>query len=178
MLKKKIGKLKGIADGKTLGGIMCVKARTILIFLSYLAVVNVTCIPLFGDEYGLLAEDFQPRFVEVVEKVFQSEPYKEQTGDQITITLFIPTMLMCLASVFGKRTMFEAACKLGIVVWVFIMGRLILSYSLYEDGFYRLFDAEQGDVSIGIWIAIVLFSISYWISRYFVKKENTLRQRR
>lgn len=67
---------------------MSTKARIILIILSYLALINVTCIPIYGDGGGLLAEDFQPRFGEVMKNVFQDDEYKERTGDEITVSIF------------------------------------------------------------------------------------------
>ncbi len=135
--------------------------RLVLITLSVFALLNAMFVPIFDVWGGLFPSDVDDKFFEVIEMIFKDG------GDawdywvvQFTITIFVPSLMMFVASLSGRKRFFVTVNIIGILLWIMQIIHYVIDNGLEDDPF----DFEDGNVSIGTWIAIVIFVISLIIA--------------
>lgn len=136
--------------------------RPVLITLSVFALLNVMFVPIFDVWGGLFPSDVDDNFFDVIKMVFK------EGGDAwrhwvvlFTITIFVPSLMMFVASLTGSKGFFVTVNIIGILMWIM---QIIHYGTNRSDGFDDLFDFEDGCVSIGVWIAIGIYVISLIIA--------------
>ncbi len=125
-----------------------------LIVLSVVALLNVMFVPIFDVWGGLFPSDVDDNFFEVVEMLFKNANYYwDLWVVQITVSILLPSIFMLIFSLVGARKLFITANVIGILIWF----KQIIDYGMEDDGFESLFDFDDCSISIGTWIAIILF---------------------
>lgn len=139
---------------------MSKSVKTTLIILSTFALLNVMFVPIFDVWGGLFPSEVDDNFFDVIKMIFK------EGGDAwrhwvvlFTITIFVPSLMMFVASLTGSKGFFVTVNIIGIVLWI----RQIVDYGTDND-FDSSFDFEDGNVSIGTWIALGIFVISLIIA--------------
>ena len=140
--------------------------RPILIMLSVFALLNVMFVPIFDVWGGLFPSDVDRSFIDVIEIVFEDADDWSLWVVQLTMSIFVPTIFMFIMSLIGNRGLFITSNVIGIVLWF----KQIIDYGMEDDGFEDLFDFEDGSISIGTWIAIGIFIISFFVALNSKKK--------
>lgn len=133
--------------------------QPILIILSVFALLNVMFVPIFDVWGGLFPSDVDYNFFDVLKMISKDGDAWRKWVVQFTITIFVPSLMMFIASLTGSKGFFVTVNIIGILLWI----RQIIDYGLDND-FDNAFDFEDGNVSIGVWIAIIIFVISLIIA--------------
>lgn len=142
-------------------------ARTVLILLSVIAVLNVMLVPVFDVWGGLYPDDVEDTFFDVMEMIKGDSDCWDHWVVILTMIIFIPSLLMLIMSLIGSRPLFIIANAAGIFFWF----KEIRDYC-DQYGTEVLFDFEDGSVCIGTWIAIALFIISFLVVLGAKKRDN------
>lgn len=134
--------------------------QPILIMLSAFALLNVMFVPIFDVWGGLFPSNVDYNFFDVIKMIFKEgrDAWRHWVV-LFTITIFVPSLMMLVASLSGKKGFFVTVNIIGILLWI----RQIVDYGINNDFDYS-FDFEDGNVSIGTWIAIGIFVISLIIA--------------
>lgn len=143
-----------------------------LIILSVVALLNVMFVPIFDVWGGLFPSDVEYNFADVIEDIFKDSDAWRHWAVIITMSIFIPTLIMFFISLTGKKGLFITANVIGIVIWF----KQIIDYGMEDNGFERLFDLDDCSISIGTWIAIILYIICFVIAISSKKKINAIPQ--
>ncbi len=141
---------------------MSKSVRPVLITLSVFALLNVMFVPIFDVWGGLFPSDVDDNFFDVIEMIFK------ERGDAwkhwvvlFTITIFVPSLMMFVASLTGSKGFFVTVNIIGILLWI----RQIVDYGMDND-FDSSFDFDDGNVAIGTWVAIGIYVISLIIALF------------
>lgn len=118
------------------------------LIVSVVALINVMFVPIFDVWGGLFPGKPEDNFWDVISGHCDSD----QWVVVFTVAIFVPTVMMLLFSVIKTQKLAKIAGAVG-VVWMVI--DLIRFVSQYE--FDYLFDFDDGNISIGLWIGLGLF---------------------
>ncbi len=140
--------------------------KTKKIILSILALANVMFIPVFDVWGGLFPGHPDDNFFDVVEYVFEGE--FSYWVVLFTLTIFIPSLFMLIFSFSDGGKMFKVASGTGIIFMIITLIRFIS-----QNDFGELFDFDDGNISIGTWIAFSLFIISFLVVKSSKDKQFT-----
>lgn len=133
--------------------------QPVLITLSVFALLNVMFVPIFDVWGGLFPSDVDYNFFDVLKMISKDGDAWRKWVVQFTITIFVPSLMMFVASLSGSKGFFVTVNIIGILLWI----RQIIDYGTDND-FDSSFDFEDGNISIGTWIAIGIFVISLIIA--------------
>lgn len=145
---------------------MCKKSQIVLIILSLILILNVMFVPIFDVWGGLFPSEVEDNFFDVIHKVFYNDSAFRYWSVRITISIFIPCVFMLISSIIGNKSFSILTAFLGIAGSLYT----VIGYGL-EKGFESSYDADSGNISIGSWIAIIIFVISF-IAAITAKKET------
>lgn len=76
----------------------------------------------------------------------------------IVLSVFIPSVLMLVSAVLNKKVLYSLSSTLGIILWF----RTAISYTK-QYGIADFFDFDDGSLSIGFWLALILFIVAFII---------------
>ncbi len=147
---------------------MSKSTKTTLTVLSIFALLNVLFVPIFDVWGGLFPSDVEYNFADVIEDIFEDPDAWRHWVVVLTMSIFIPTLIMFIMSLTGKKGLFITANAIGIGIWL----KQIIDYGMEDDGFEDLLDFEDGCVSIGTWIAIILYLICFIVAISSKRKTN------
>lgn len=142
--------------------------KVTLVVLSALALLNVLFVPIFDVWGGLFPSDVECNFAGVIEEIFEDSDAWRHWVVILTTSIFVPTLIMFFMSFTGKKWLFLSANVVGIILWF----KQIIDYGMEDDGFEDLLDFEDGCVSIGTWIAIILYIICFFVAVASKKKKE------
>lgn len=142
--------------------------RIILIIISALSLMNVIFVPVFDVWGGLLPRHVDSNFFDVVDMIFNYKDSWSYWVVLITVSIFIPCIFMLVMSLLGKKKLYVVFNIAGIVLWI----GLIIGFGIEDDGFDEIFDFDDGSISIGVWIAIILFVVSLFVALLGGEKAN------
>ena len=143
--------------------------RMVLIILSIVAVLNVMFIPIFDVWGGLFPSDVDRDFFDVMECYLENDNAWNLWVVQLTISFFASSILMLITSLIGNKKLSIVANIIAIFVWF----KLIVIDYVEEEGTEALLDSEDGSISIGTWITIILFIASFVVVLKSKKKDET-----
>lgn len=132
------------------------------VIVSLLALLNVMFVPLYDVWGGLFPGDVDETFWDVITGQCETNAWVFV----FTIAVFVPTAFMLIFSLAKARRLARLSGAVGLV-WMVI--DLIRYVNQYEIGY--LFEFEDGNFSIGIWIALVLFLVMTLIATPKLMKE-------
>lgn len=124
--------------------------------LSILALLNVIFIPVFDVWGGLFPYNADDDFFSVIGYVFDGE--FDYWVVIFTLAIFIPSMLMFLASFSNSILSFKLSAGAGLLAMFIVLAKYV-----YENDFWYLYDFDDGNISIGTWIALTIFIISLFL---------------
>lgn len=151
---------------------MSKSARTALIILSAFALLNVMFVPIFDVWGGLFPSDVEYKFFDVLKMIFKDGDAWGMWVVRFTISFFVPSLLMFVASLSGKKGFFVTVNIIGILLWIRQIIEYVIDNGLEDDPF----DFKDGNISIGTWVAIIIFVISLIIALSGKKAPNTIYQ--
>lgn len=120
------------------------------IIISSLALLNVIFVPVFDVWGGLFPDNPEYRFFDVMEYVFKGE--FDTWVIWFTLLLFVPSVFMFIFSVIGFKTAAWASSLIGIVLMNIALIKFVFDYEISY-----LFDFDDGNICIGLWIGLGLF---------------------
>ncbi len=145
---------------------MSKKSQLVLIMLSLISILNVMFVPIFDVWGGLFPSEVEYNFFDVIHKIFYNDSAFRYWSVRITISIFIPCVFMLISSIIGNKPFSILTAFLGIAGSLYT----VIGYGS-EKGFESSYDADSGNISIGSWIAIIIFVISFIVA-IATKKET------
>lgn len=143
-----------------------------LIVLSVVALLNVIVVPVFDVWGGLFAKNATKfTFFHVIESIAKDPDNWNLWVVQITLSILLPSIFMLIFSLVGTRKLFITSTIVGIVLWF----RIIVQF-ISQKGVSYVFDFDDCSISIGTWIAIILYIICFAIAISSKKKINAIPQ--
>lgn len=134
---------------------MSSSGKSFLIVFSLLALLNVIFVPIHDVWGGLFPDNVNYNFADVMELVSEGET--DMWVVQLTLSIFVPTLFMFLVSFSGHRGLFLTTTIIGMLVWF----KQIVDYCNQFD-IETLMDFEDGNVSIGTWLAFGLYLVCFF----------------
>ncbi len=141
--------------------------RIFFIIISLLALLNVIFAPMYDVGGGMLTDDSDYNFARVIGDAIMTEGGLGHWALHMTMGVFIPAVIMLACAITRMRWVYGFANTLGVFVWLFNFFRYAI-----DHGFVGMFDVETTDISIGSWIAIMLFLISELVLLCTKKKKD------
>lgn len=132
--------------------------RVKYIILSVLSLLNIVFIPSFDIWSGLIPSDYENTFFGVIEDIFTDSDALHHWSVIIVLSVFIPSILMLISAVLDKKVLYSISSALGIILWF----RTAISYTKQYD-IADFFDFDDGSLSIGFWLALILFIVAFII---------------
>ena len=123
--------------------------------ISLLLLASVFFLPVFDEGGGILTSKAKYNFARVIGDCLMKEGTLSLWVTHMTLGIFIPSVTMLACALTRLRVVYVLSNIAGIAVWFVNVFRLGL-----KNGFLALFDVHSTDVSIGSWIALLLFLIS------------------
>ena len=111
-----------------------------LIILSALALLNVLFVPIFDVWGGLFPSDVEKDFFDIIEILFNDSDAWDLWSVVLTVSIFVPTLIMFIMSFTGQKWLFLSVNVVGIILWF----KQIIDYGMEDDGFEDLLDFEDG----------------------------------
>lgn len=131
------------------------KNKNAYITISIIGILNSVLVPMYDVWGGLFPEDPGISFFDIVEAVFTDSDAFSYWPVIVTVPAFIGSMALFIAAVFNSRVFCNVFSILNSVIYLFIYIRLFAQFGA-ED----IFDFDSCSVSVGTWIAFILFIIS------------------
>lgn len=138
-----------------------------LIVISVLCLLNVFFLPIF-EIFGGLFPDDTTSFVEVLEAAFEDGDAWDYRVVRFTMFIFLPSVFLLIGALSGSKGSCVLASGAGIVLWFINMIDLIS-----DTDIELVMDFDSTPVSIGSWIAVVLFFVAFSRAK---KAENINRE--
>ena len=129
--------------------------QILAIVLAVLSLLNVIFIPAFDVWGGLFPSSPEINFFDVLQILFTDSDALQYWAVLFVLTFLIPSVLMMIAALIGKKGFFVGSAVFGVVSWVSLIMMYVSQYGMDE-----LLDFDDGSVAVGTWIAILLFVLS------------------
>ncbi|MBQ5968753.1 MAG: zinc ribbon domain-containing protein [Clostridia bacterium] len=124
------------------------------LIISLLAVLNVIFLPLFSAGSGVFPSEMRSTFLEVVTGKYEIYDWPVA----LTALIFLPSMLMTVLSILKAQITTKLTGLVGLILMVGALLKYVDEFSLDA-----LFSLENGNLSIGLWIAFLLFIVMLFI---------------
>lgn len=145
------------------------KRNSIFFLISVAALLNIILNPVFEPFGGLCPSEPMFTFSDAVYEIINSNPYYTSLHLTIRLLIFIPVIFMLLTSFLKSKLPFMISSIIGF------SGVAILIISFIHDyGMNSVFDFEECAISVGTWIALIIFAAATVFS-YKVKYKSYLR---
>lgn len=128
------------------------------ITLSILSLLNIVFVPSFDIWSGLFPSDYENTFFGAIRDLFTDSDAIHYWSVIIVLSVFLPCILMIISAVLDNKVFYSVSSGLGIILWF----RTAISY-IKQYGIVDFFDFDDGSLSIGFWIALILFVIAFTI---------------
>lgn len=141
------------------------RIQPVLVITSVFALLNVMIMPIFETWSGLFPEDREFMFLDVIEAFFKGYYYYrswtawEMWVVQLTVFIFFPSLIMLFSALFKNRILFIISSLSGII----LEGKVLIDYAIQND-LDELFDFDDGNISIGTWIALSVFIFAFIVT--------------
>lgn len=141
------------------------RIRPVLVITPVFALLNVMIMPIFETWSGLFPEDREFMFLEVMEAFFKGYYYYRSWTAwdmwvvQLTVFIFFPSLIMLFSALFKNRILFIISSLSGII----LEGKVLVDYAI-QNGLDELFDFDDGNISIGTWIALSVFVFAFIVT--------------
>ncbi len=142
--------------------------RAITVILSISALLNVIFVPIFDVWGGLFPSNPDRNFFDVIKIVFTDYDDWSLWVVHITMSILIPVIFMLTASLVNNKKLFLFSSLLGLI----LEGKQLIEYAI-ENELYEMLDYDDGNISIGTWIAFGLFICSFLFAIYDVKNTKS-----
>ena len=133
------------------------------LIISLLALLNVIFLPLFSEGNGVFPSEMHSTFLDVVTGKHEIDSWPVA----LTVLIFLPSMLMTVLSILKAQITTKVTGLVGLILMVGALLKYVDTFSLDA-----LFSLENGNLSIGLWIAFLLFIVMLFIP---IDKKRELR---
>lgn len=116
---------------------------------------NLLFLPMYCEGGGILVWKAEYNFVRIIGDLLMAESTLSLWVTHMTIGVFIPSVIMLATSLTRMRWLYSLSNVIGILVWFFNFFRYA-----FRNGLVGMFDINRTDISIGSWLALLLFLIS------------------
>ncbi len=116
---------------------------------------NAVFLPMHCEGGGMLIWRSEYNFARIIGDILMVEGTLDLWVVHMTLGVFLPAVVMLATAFTRMRRIYALFNILGILVWFFNFFRYAL-----DKGLLSLFDVEHTDISIGAWVALLLFLIS------------------
>jgi len=120
-------------------------------------------IPIWESSGGLFPEDDDTNFFDIMSMVLDGTAKYNKWDILLTLSFFVPSLLLLITAFIGKKWPFLLASVLAIIIWLVRMIGYFNQYSESRQGYdalsYRL-DLHSGDIAIGTWLTILFFAVA------------------
>lgn len=120
------------------------------IVVSVLAILNVMFVPIFDVWGGLFPSNPDSNFWDVISGNCESDEWVFI----FTLAILIPSGLMLLCSILKAKVLARIAGFWGLICLIALLVRFVSEYE-----FSYLFDFDDGNLCIGLWIGLLLFVV-------------------
>lgn len=120
------------------------------IIISVIAILNVLFMPIYDVWGGLFPGVPDDNFIDVIEYVFEGE--FDYWVVIFTMSIFVPSVLMLIASFSKENKLYSIFAGLGIGLVLLNLIRYLTQQELYD-----VFDFADCNISIGLWTALIIF---------------------
>lgn len=131
------------------------KNKNAYIAISIIGILNSVLVPMYDIWGGLFPEDPGISFFDIVEAVFTDSDAFSYWPVIVTVPAFIGSMALFIAAISNSRVFCNVFSILNFLIYLYIYIRLFAQFGA-ED----IFDFNTCSVSVGTWIAFILFIIS------------------
>ncbi|MGN0538996.1 MAG: zinc ribbon domain-containing protein [Candidatus Fimenecus sp.] len=131
------------------------KNKNAYIAISIIGILNSVLVPMYDIWGGLFPEDPYISFFDIVEVVFTDSDAFSYWPVIVTVPAFIGSMALFIAAISNSRVFCNVFSILNFLIYLYIYIRLFARFGA-ED----IFDFDTCSVSVGTWIAFILFIIS------------------
>lgn len=128
------------------------------IIISVLSLLNIVLVPSFTIWQGFIPSYYENTFFGAMEDIFNSSDAFHYWSVIIILSVFIPSVLMLLTAFFNNKMLFSISSGLGVLLWL----RIAISY-IHQYDINEFFDFDDGSLSIGFWLAMILFIVAFII---------------
>lgn len=146
---------------------MSKKLKLFFVISSILSIANVIFLPVHQKGGGILTENAEYNFVRVIGDAFMEEGALSLWVVQMTLCIFVPSVIMLACGITRMRFLYTVANTAGLLLWFFNISRYAL-----ENGVINLFEVEKTDISIGSWVAALIFLINALVLLCTKKKKK------
>lgn len=129
--------------------------KRFFIITSLLALANVILAPMHSEGGGMLTDSAEYCFVRTVGDILMEQSALSLWVVQMTLGVFIPSVVMLASAITRMRSIFFFADTAGIAIWFVNFFRYLKVQSIPE-----IFDVFTTDVAIGSWLALFIFLIN------------------
>ncbi len=143
-------------------------SKITMILLSTAALLNVMFMPIFELFGGILPENPRDNLFTVIELLLDDFNNWDYWVVQFTVLIFIPTLFMFIFSLIGSKGLCVASSSVGLFLLVYKM----IDYVAYCEDIEYLLNFDDTCVSIGTWIALLIFFVGFIVSLCSVRKIN------
>ena len=141
---------------------MSKKRRLILIAISLVGLLDVMFLPVFSVFGGLFPGTVQVPFFEVFDLIFNEQGAFELWVVRFTVAILISFLLLLISALFTGKFTFIITNALCIV----LLSVQIIQYSSQTKEIHSLFDFEKTSLSVGTWLAMLLYFAAMFIVLY------------
>ena len=131
------------------------KGRIFFIIISILMLCNAAFLPMYCEGGGMLVFRSEYSFAHVIGDLIMVEGSYKLWVVHMTLGVFLPAVVMLATALTRMRRIYSLFNIFGILIWFFNIFRYA-----FEKGFTSLIEVDSTDVSIGAWVAVLLFLIS------------------
>jgi len=124
------------------------------LIISLLSLLNVIFLPLYSAGNGVFPNEMRSTFLEVVTGKYEIYDWPVA----LTVLIFLPSMLMTVLSIIKAQITTKLTGLVGLILMVGALLKYVDEFSLDA-----LFSLENGNLSIGLWIAFLLFIVMLFI---------------
>lgn len=133
--------------------------KTKYILLSVLSLLNIMFIPVFDVWGGVFPGDIDYDFFYAINAFFMDKDSWYEWVVEFSLAIFIPSLLMLIASFFNSKTGFAITSLLGFISELKVLGSFASQNELYE-----IIPSDDCSISIGAWTALAIFIISFIVA--------------
>lgn len=125
--------------------------------LSIIALLNIFILPVYTESGGFFPTE---KFFSIVQR--DLNPWSVS----LTVFILLPSVFMFFYAFGNRKAKFTFASGIGFVLII-----LTALYGIFKTGFKSMFDFQSGHLTIGFWIALIIFAITFIPSIFKIKQE-------
>ena len=142
--------------------------KKIFLVLSVISLLNIMLIPTFDVWGGIFPGKIDYDFFYAIEAFFTDRDSWSEWVVIFSMSIFIPSILMLLISLFDSKAGFTITSLLGLTSELYVLALYISQNEMYE-----VLPSDDCSIAIGTWTALLIFIISLFVGIKSRKKSSS-----